>query len=55
MYLMGDILTDAGTRHAAGRILRQLREGDELAGFRVLDTPGRSAGTYPSGGSLTAR
>src|SRR2546423_477943 len=28
VYLMGDTLVDAATRHAAGRILRQLRGQD---------------------------
>ncbi|HET9719479.1 MAG TPA: MBL fold metallo-hydrolase [Solirubrobacteraceae bacterium] len=76
-YLAGDVLIDAGSRHAAGRILRELkdgrirermppalinsligqvfpgpphpvarrlREGDTVAGFQLLDTPGHSAG-----------
>ena len=26
VYLMGDVIVDSGTRHAAGRILRQVRD-----------------------------
>ena len=32
---------------------RRLREGDEVAGFRVLDVPGHSVGHSPSGASRT--
>lgn len=38
-WLMGRILPGPG--HPVDR---RLREGDEVAGFRVLDTPGHSAG-----------
>jgi hypothetical protein len=47
---MGDVLVDAATKH--GKLMagpphpvdRPLREGDEVAGFSVLETPGHTAG-----------
>ena len=56
VYLVGDVLVDRMPSHPINSIVakilpgpahpvaRRLHEGDEVAGFTVLDTPGHSAG-----------